>query len=273
MYLLVLLAIAVFIVVLLSVNKCHDKPFKDEGKCVSKCDNYVDEDGITCVDSCTNFTDEETKKCLAQCPSYKPYSQDDKFCSPYNVLNTETNSFNLKRYSDETERVLFNEISCSHDTKVIAIKRKYDNRGVVVYDYFISTNFGNIFSRYLADQDEIFSLVKVSPLGECVVVVSNFMIKVYRNNNIYLTDIFKETNTMLHSEVITDYKILDEMTHYYLSKITHVDKESEVITYKHCIKVSTDYGKNFNVLAETFHLFRFWKKLHFLRNKRKSIRS
>ena len=55
---------------------------------------------------------------------------------------------------------------------------------------------------------------------------------------------------MLHSEVITDYKILDEMTHYYLSKITHVDKESEVITYKHCIKVSTDYGKNFNVLAE-----------------------
>ena len=251
MYLLVLLAIAVFIVVLLSVNKCHDKPFKDEGKCVSKCDNYVDEDGITCVDSCTNFTDEETKKCLAQCPSYKPYSQDDKFCSPYNVLNTETNSFNLKRYSDGTERVLFNELSCSDDSKVIAIKRKYDNRGVVVYDYFISTNFGNNFSRYVADQDEIFSLVKVSPLGECVVVVSNFMITVYRDNVIYSTTVLqKETDTMLHSEVITDYKILDEMTHYYLYKLTHIEKETEDITYKHGIKVSTDYGKTFKVLTE-----------------------
>ncbi len=255
MYLLVLLAIAVFIIVLFSVNKCHDKPFKDEGKCVSKCDNYIDEDGITCVDSCPNFTDEESKKCLAQCPSYKPYSQEDKFCSPYNVLNTETNSFNLKRYSsDASKTVVLNELSCSQDTKVIAIKRIYNSQGVDFEDYFISTDFGNNFTRYpdVPSQDEIFSLVKVSPLGECIVVVSNFMLTVYKGNIIYsITDLEKETDTIFQTEEITDYKILDEMNHYYLYNLTHVDKEAEVITdKKHGIKVSTDYGKTFNVLAE-----------------------
>jgi len=255
MYIIVLIVIIILAFIIDLINKCVNKPFKKNGKCVSKCDNFIAEDGITCVDSCPNFTEEETKTCVAKCPSYKPYSQADKYCSPYNILDAKTNTFNLNKYSYDNYTVLSNELSCSKDTKVIAINRLYNNEGNIAQDYFISKNFGETFERYpINNENELISTVKVSPKGDCIIAVSNVNIKVYHENNIYTHALEKEDASFLRSESFADYDIIDEQTHFYLYNVTIINKniqENQNITYKHGIKISTDYGKTFSVLYET----------------------
>jgi len=250
MILIVLIAIAIVAFFIYFLNKCYNKPFKSDGKCVEKCDNYIAEDGETCVDTCPNFIDEENKKCLAKCPSYKPYSTADKYCSPYNILDTKTNLFNVKSYSNDNIIIDYNELSASDDSKVIAIYRDYKNsQDELIQDYFISRDLGNTFVKY-AVENGILTFLKVSPKGETVAVVSD-MIKVYHENYIYVQQLEHETETMLHSQFVSDYIILTDNDHYYLYNLTTVEKESGNITYKHGIKVSTNYGKTFQTLYET----------------------
>lgn len=254
MYIIVLIVIIALAFLINFVNKCYNKPYKQNGKCVTKCDNYIAEDGVTCLDSCPNFIDEENKTCVAKCPSYKPYAQSDKYCSPYNILDTQSNIFNLKRYSNDNFTVLFNDMNCSDDTKVIAINRLYGNDEIISQDYFISKDFGNTFNKYTIDFNEDFvTIIKVSSSGECIAVVSNFNIKVYHKDKTYIHKLDNNKEMVDYTEYVADYKIIDDKTHFYLYNLTKVDNnldQNQNIIIKHGIKISTDYGKTFQNLYE-----------------------